>query len=96
MGFRLLFHSLSFENSRIAEFLYFGGNDMALIGLFSLLYYQSKGILKRLVKISLIYSFFCLGSDILMLLGIGAHDYGLFTAISISILALGTLWEIFA
>ena len=91
-----MFHSLSFENSNISEFLYFAGNDLALIGLFGLLFHYSKGILKRLVKVSLIYSAFCLSSDILMLLGIGAHDFWGYTAISISILALGTLWVIFA
>lgn len=95
--FRLIFHSFSFENSRIAEFLYFGGNDMALIGLFLLLNNSIKsGRTKRIIKVSLIYSGFCLSTDILMLSGIGAHDFWLYTAISISILALGILWVIFA
>lgn len=96
MVFRLLFHSFSFDNSEILTFLYYGGNDLAAIGFFLLLLSYFKGFLRRLIKVCLTYSVFCLGADILMLLGIGAHDFWLFTAISISILALGGLWLICA
>jgi hypothetical protein len=93
MLFRLTFHSFSFDNSKIAEFLYFVGNDIGLIGLFLLLYKSIKsGYLKRLLKVVLIYTGFCLLTDILMLCGIGAHDFWLYTAISISILSIGVLW----
>lgn len=97
MLMRLVFHAFSFDNSEIARFLYFGGNNVALCGLFLVLYSQVKsGILKRFLKIVLIYSGFCLITDILMLCGVGAHDFWGYTAISISILSIGILWLIFA
>lgn len=92
MIFRLLFHMFSFENSDILRFLYFGGNDMAVIGFLLLLKDYFRGFIERLIKVCLTYAAFCLVADILMLMGIGAHDYWLFTAISISILALGGIW----
>lgn len=94
MLFRLLFHSFSFENSKIAEFLYFGGNNIALICLFALLHKLVKWKIKRLIKVGIVYAGFCLFTDILMLSGIGAHDFWLYTAISVSILAIGLLWSI--
>ena len=96
MLFRTIFHSFSFENSKLAELFYFVGNDMALIGLFLMLKsYVKSGRVQRLIKVVLIYSGFCLIADILMLSGIGAHDFWGYTAISISILSIGILWAIF-
>lgn len=96
MIFRLLFHSTISENSEIIRFLYFGGNDLAVIGFLLLLKDCFKGFTERLVKVCLIYAAWCFVADILMLCGIGAHDFWLFTAISISILALGMIWLKFA
>ena len=95
MVFRLSFHSFSFDNSEVLTFLYYGGNDLAVIGFLLLLVGCLKGFTQRLVKLCIPYAGFCLLADILMLMGIGAHDFWLFTAISISILALGGLWLIF-
>jgi len=96
MIFRLIFHSFITDDSLLLRFLYFGGNDLAVIGCLFLLLSCLKGYIQRLIRICLIYASFCLLADILMLSGVGAHDYWLFTAISISILALGVLWLIYA
>ncbi len=96
MLFRTIFHSFSFDNSNVLSFMYFGGNDLALFGLFLLLMtYIKSGKIGRLIKVVLIYSGFCLITDILMLSGVGAHDFWVYTAISISILSIGMLWAIF-
>jgi hypothetical protein len=94
--FRTAFHSFSFDNSDILTFLYFGGNDLALIGLFLLLRNYTTGIINRITEVLLIYSGFCLITDILMLSGVGTHDFWGYTAISISILSIGVLWVIYA
>jgi len=91
MLMRLAFHMFVF-NAEVTRFVYFGGNDVALIGLFLLLMNNVRGILQRIIKVCLIYAGFCLLADILMLIGIGAHDYWLYTAVSISILSIGILW----
>lgn len=97
MLMRLIFHSFSYDNSATASIIYYISNDVALCGLFMFLYsVVNYGILKRFLKIVLIYSGFCLITDILMLSGIGAHDFWLYTAISISILSIGLLWAKFA
>lgn len=97
MVFRLAFHMFVFDNSDFARFIYFAGNDLALIGLFLLLKSVIKsGILKRMLTVVLIYSGFCLVADILMLIGIGTPASWGYTAISISILSIGLLWLKFA
>jgi hypothetical protein len=88
----LVFHSFSFDNSEILRFLYFGANDMAVIGLFILLLSSYRGKIRRLLIVGLIYAIFKLIADILMLCGIGAHDYWLYTAISMLIIGIGLLW----
>ena len=101
---RLIFHSFDFSNSKLLEFFYFAANDAALIGFFLILYsfikerkftYLSFSQSKKLGLLLIIYASWCMVTDILMLVGIGAHDFWVYTAISILIISIGILWVIF-
>jgi len=95
--FRFIFHTFDFD-SEIATFLYFGGNDFAVCGFLLILYtikIRFTFLTKRMLKILLIYSIWCLIVDMLIMIGTGAHDTALYTSIDIGILSIGGLWAIY-
>lgn len=97
--FRLVFHSFSFDNSEIVTFMYFGGNNLANIG-FLLIILDNLKIggwipllrFRKVIKSLIIYACWCMVVDVLMLAGIGTHDFVGYTAISILLLICALLW----
>jgi hypothetical protein len=106
IAFRLLFHSVSFNNTNVATFVYFTAQNLAIISLSLVLFsfaeqrrvrflFLSGVQLKRIIKTVITYSTWCLIVDILLLSEIGAHDSTAYTAISMGIISIGALWAIF-
>lgn len=104
--FRFVFHAISYDNTEIGTLVYFVANDLITIGIFLSIYSMIKdtGVryfrvsnlqLKRLLKIVLTYSAWCLVVDVFLFCGIGAHDSALYTIVDMGILSIGTLWAIF-
>jgi hypothetical protein len=86
--------------------VYFNGQNIIILGLFCIVYdfiktkryrlpYMTARGSGKIIIVSIIYSAWCLVVDNLIMSGIGAHDSIAYTAISMLILSLGSLWAIF-
>lgn len=104
--FKFIFHAISYDDTKIGALLYYAANGILNIGIFAFIYSMIDKLnmrfyripiykLKRLLKIVLIYSAWCLVVDVLIFLGIGARDTAFYTNMDMGILGIGTLWAIF-
>ncbi len=104
--FKFIFHAISFDDTKIGALLYYAANGILTIGIFALIYSMIGKLnmrfyrisiykLKRLLKIVLIYSTWCLVVDVLIFFEIGARDTAFYTNMDMGILGIGALWAIF-
>ena len=102
-----IFHAISYKETPVVALVYYVAHGLLEMGIFLSIYsIVKKGRvniyriptyrLKRLLKIVLIYSAWCLVVDVLIFSGIGAQDTALYTRTDMGILGIGTLWAIFA
>jgi len=102
-----IFHAIDYKSAPIACLIYYLAHGIMEIGIFLYVYstiitgklriYQIPMYrLKRLLKIVLIYSTWCLVVDVLIFMGIGTQDTALYENIDMGILGLGVLWASFA
>lgn len=97
--FRFCFHAFSYSNCEICSLFYFIGNDLCIIGFLLLIldrkiFFLSKIRSKKFLTVLLIYSLWCLIVDVLLEMGIGAHNEAIYTQIDMAILGIGALWSV--
>jgi len=102
-----IFHAIDYKAAPVASLVYYLAHGIMEIGIFLFVYsaistgkfriyripiYKSK----RLLKVVLIYSTWCILVDVLIFMEIGAQDTAFYERMDMGILGLGGLWAIFA
>jgi hypothetical protein len=101
-----IFHAIDYKEAPIASLVYYLAQGILDVGIFLFMYSSiSRGTLKisgipiyktkRLLKVVLIYSTWCMLVDVLIFMGIGAQSTAFYEIMDMGILGLGGLWAIF-